>query len=104
VVHEDQVGYANEAEVDAERVDPEVVLLDRVAHGDVTGDAFVEAALGEEAERGREAALAVQALFFRVLEGGGLEEFHVVFEAGHGFDPSTGEGATQARGRQYAHS
>ena len=46
----------------AERVDPEVVGVLRVAGGDVAGHALVEAEPAEEPERGGEALLAVQAL------------------------------------------
>src|SRR5207302_9451324 len=58
------------AEVHAEGVDPEVVEPLGVAGGDVAGDAFVEAHLGEEAKAGGEALLAVQALLLDRVEGG----------------------------------
>ena len=57
----------------AERVDPEVVELLGVAGGDVAGDALVEAEPREQAERGGEALLAVQALVGEVLERGHAE-------------------------------
>ena len=62
VVHEDEVGHPDVAEVHAERVDPEVVEVLGVAGGDVAGDALVEPEAGEEPERGGQALLAVQAL------------------------------------------
>ena len=42
-VDEDEVGHADEGEVGAERIEPEVVGQDGVADADVTGYAFVEA-------------------------------------------------------------
>ena len=51
-----------------ERVDPEVIGVLGVARRDVAGDALVEAELPEQAERGGEALLAVQALFLDRVE------------------------------------
>ena len=66
VVDEHEVGHRDLPEVHRERVDPEVVEQLGVAGGDVAGDALVEPEPREQAERGREALLAVQALGFEV--------------------------------------
>ena len=58
-------------EVHPERVDPEAVEVLGIAHGDVAGDALVEAELAEQAERRREPLLAVQPL---LLDGVELRE------------------------------
>ena len=68
VVDADQVGDADVLEVHPERVDPEVVEVLGVAHGDVAGDALVEAELAEQPERRREPLLAVQALLLDRVE------------------------------------
>ena len=68
VVDADEVGRADVAEAHAEGVHPEVVQVLGVTGGDVAGDALFEAELAEEPEPGREALLAVQALFFDALE------------------------------------
>ena len=62
VVDQDEVAHADLLEVHAEGVHPEVVGQLRVAGGDVTGDAFVEAELAEQPEAGGQPLLAVAAL------------------------------------------
>ena len=61
-VDEQQVGHFDLAEADAERVHPEVVVVLRVAGGDVARHPLVEPELGEETEPGGQPLLAVQAL------------------------------------------
>ena len=61
-------------EVDAERIDPEAVGVLRVADGDVAGDAFVEPESGEQAERRRQALLAVAPLLLEGRESGRRRE------------------------------
>ena len=60
----------------AEWVEPEVVGEDRISHGDVAGDALVEAALGEDAEGTGEVLFAVKAVFF----GGEVRRVFADFE------------------------
>ena len=74
VVHEDEVGHPDVAEVHAERVDPEVVGELGVPGGDVAGHALVEPEAGEEPERGRQALLAVQALVLDRCEDGRCQD------------------------------
>ena len=62
MVHEQQVRDADQAEVLAERVHPEVVAQLRVAGGDVPRRPLVISELRPEAERGGEPLLAVEAL------------------------------------------
>src|SRR5437870_3798894 len=69
VIHQNQVGGANPAEVQAKRIHPEMIEALGVACGDVAGDAFVKTEFGEEAKSASEALLAVAALF-----GGGRKD------------------------------
>ena len=69
-VDEHQVRDANLAEVNAERVDPEVVGMLWITRGNVPCDAFIEAEFGEKPERGCEALFAMAALFFDAGEFG----------------------------------
>lgn len=69
MVDEDEIALVHHAESAAERVDPEAVGLDRVAKGDVPGDALVVTVFPEDAERGCEAAFEVFTLFIFVGEG-----------------------------------
>ena len=55
-------------EVHPERVHPEAVEVLGIAHGDVTGDAFVEPELAEQPERRRQALLAVEPLLLEGVE------------------------------------
>jgi len=71
VVHEDQVGFGDQAEGAAEGVHPEAVRLHGVAQGDVARDALVEAVFAEDAEGSGEPAFEVFALFVLVGEGWG---------------------------------
>ena len=82
VVDADQVGDADVLEVHPERVDPEPVEVLGIAHGDVAGDAFVEAELAEQAERRREPLLAVQPLLLDGVELG--KEGQVGKQGSHG--------------------
>jgi hypothetical protein len=68
VVHQEEVRRADEAEVDAERVDPEVVGQLGVPGGDVAGHPLAEAEPPEDAERGGEPLLDVGALGVDVVE------------------------------------
>ena len=79
VVDEEEVGDPDVAEVHAEGVDPEVVGELGVAGGDVAGHTFVEAALGEHAEGGGQALLAVETLLLH----GGEGRRHAHLELGH---------------------
>lgn len=70
VVDSDQVLVADQAEVHAERVDPETRGVNRVADGDVARNALCEAELREDAERNGQAVLEVCPLFIFVGECG----------------------------------
>ena len=72
VVDADEVGHADQVEAETERVDPEQLGVLGVASGDVAGDALVEPEAAEEAERGRQALLAVEALVLDRVELGQL--------------------------------
>ena len=98
VVDAHQVGDRDQAEVDAERVQPEPVGELGVAHGDVAGHALAEPEATEQPERGGEALLAVDALLGRVVErrqlvgerlGVGVDDGEVlrVGALGHGTPP-----------------
>ena len=63
VIHQNQVRYANPAEMQTEGIDPETIEALGIARGDVSGDAFVETIFGEEAKRGGQAFLAMATLF-----------------------------------------
>ena len=71
VVHEDQVGFGDQAEGAAEGVHPEAVGLDGVAECDVPSDTLVEAVFAEDAEGGGEPAFEVVAFGEFVGEGWG---------------------------------
>lgn len=73
LVDEDEVGDADLREVRRQRVQPEVVRQDRVAHANVARDALVVAAVGEDAEGGRQVLFAVLALFLRGVAGVGAD-------------------------------
>ena len=81
VVDADQVGDTDVLEVHPERVDPEAVEVFGIAHGDVPGDPLVESELAEQAERRREALLAVQAFLLHGIECG--EEGQVGKQCSH---------------------
>ncbi len=68
VADPDQVAALDHAEVHAEGVDPEGVGLGRVADGDVSGDALVQAGLAEHPERRCELGLAVRTLLLDGVE------------------------------------
>jgi len=106
VVDQDQVRRADVPEVHAERVDPEVVGPLRIAGGDVPGDPFVEAELGEEAEGGGQALLPVEALVGGVLErhvGRQLHDVgHGVLLGGHAGRVDAPYGRRPVRRRSYA--
>src|SRR5581483_4236998 len=68
VVDEDEVLHADLLEVHPERVHPEVVEALRVTGGDVPRDAFVEAEVTEQPERGGQPLLAVATLVFDAVE------------------------------------
>ena len=90
VVDEDQIGDPDPGEVDAERVDPEVVEAFGVACGDVAGDPLVETAAREQPECGGETLLAVQPLLFGRCERPLTERLDV----GHGRIPSLRRGSS----------
>src|SRR5207244_10920352 len=48
-----------------QRIDPEAIRELRIAHGDMPGEALVEAVAREQAEGGRKPLLAVQPLLFK---------------------------------------
>src|SRR5215510_14755854 len=68
MVDQDQVGDANLAEIHAEGVDPEMVLLFGVARGDVPRDAFVKPEFGEEAEGGGQPLFPMLSLLLDRIE------------------------------------
>jgi len=70
MIYQNQVRGANPAEVQPERVHPEMIEAFGIACGDVASDAFVEAKFSEEAERSGEALFAVAAFFGRSSENG----------------------------------
>ena len=63
MIHQNQIGSANLAEVHAKGIHPEMIEALGIARGDVAGDAFVKAEPREEAKGGGEALFAVAALF-----------------------------------------
>ena len=71
VIHQNEVGDANLAEVHAEGIDPEMIEVFGVAGGDVSGDAFVESEAREQAEGAGQALLAMLALLFQCGKAGG---------------------------------
>lgn len=62
VIHEDQIGDANLAEMQTEGIDPKTIEALGIARGDVAGDAFVKTIFSEEAKGGGEAFFAMAAL------------------------------------------
>ncbi len=74
VVHQEQVGDADQAEVLAERIHPEVVAELGVARRDVPRRPLVVPELRPEAERRREPLLAVEALLFDGRERLGMAD------------------------------
>ena len=82
VVDADEVGDTDVLEVHPERIDPEAVEVFGIAHGDVPGNSLVESELAEQAERRREALLAVQAFLLHGVERG--KEGQVGTDCRHG--------------------
>ena len=80
VVHEQQVGHADHAEVPAEGVDPEVVEKLGVTSGDVPRRSLVVAQLRPEPERRGQALLAMQALRLDRGLGRGLTGVRLLHE------------------------
>ena len=86
VAHDDPTVVADEYQVrdldlgegDAQRIHPEVVGELRVAGGDVTGHALVEAELAEYPEGRGQPLLAMQALVVGIGEGGVLGDGQVL--------------------------
>ena len=78
VVDKDQIGNCHVAKRQTKWVHPEVIWELRVAHGDVSGDAFTKTKATKDAKSGSKATLAMQALFFN----GGLRR--QVFETNRG--------------------
>ena len=68
-VHEDHVGGFEHAEMDAERVDPEGVGVDGIAHRDVAREALGVAVAGEDPEGAREVLELPLAFGFEVGDG-----------------------------------
>ena len=68
VVDEDEIADPDVGEGLAERVDPEVVGPLRVAGRDVPGHALLVAEVGEQAEGGGQALLAVEAFLLDGIE------------------------------------
>jgi hypothetical protein len=64
LIHQYQVGHADEREVRRQRVQPKVVFEYGIADGDVACDAFIEAARREDAVCCCEVLFAVEALVF----------------------------------------
>jgi hypothetical protein len=70
VIHKNQVGRANLAEVHTEGIHPEMIKPLWIARGDVAGDAFIKAEAREEAKGSGEALFAMAALLGRSGKGG----------------------------------
>ena len=62
VIDKDQVGDANAAEINRQRIHPEMISQDRVAYRDVSANAVIEAVMRKDPVGGGEALLAMQAL------------------------------------------
>lgn len=69
LVDEHQIRDADLGEVGGQWVEPKVVRQNRVADRDVTGHAFVVAAVGKDAESGGEVLFAVLTLFLGRVAG-----------------------------------
>src|SRR5215472_10645805 len=70
VIHQNQIGNANLAEVHTEGIHPETIEALRIARGDVAGDAFIKSKFGEEAKSGGQTLLAMTALLGGRSENG----------------------------------
>src|SRR2546422_10087979 len=70
VVDQNQIAHLNERERHADRVDPEVIVMLRVARGDMAGDTVLVSVQGEHAQRGRQPFLAMPTLRFHRIERG----------------------------------
>ena len=68
VVHEEEILHLDLLEIDAERIDPEVVQVLRVASGDVAGRTLVEPKMSEESHGCGKSLLAVASLVGDVVE------------------------------------
>src|ERR1700761_2146040 len=64
-VHHHQVRHPDVAEMHPEWVDPKMIVPLGIANGDVSGNAFTEAELCEQAERRRQTLFAMKPLFAR---------------------------------------
>ena len=60
MIHQNQIGRANLAEVHAERIHPEMVELLRIARRDVPGNSFIESETRKEPKCGGQHPLAMQ--------------------------------------------
>ena len=60
LIHQHQIAHANLPEMHAERIDPELVGILRIARRDVPRDAFVITVPREQSERGRQPLLTMQ--------------------------------------------
>src|SRR6266849_5551150 len=63
MIHQDQVRYADFAEVLAEAIDPEMVGEFRVPRGNVSGDSLIKSTFREQPERSRQPLLSMPLLF-----------------------------------------
>ncbi len=96
MVDQDEVGHPDQAEVGAERIDPEVVETLGITSGDVAGHTLVEPEFGEQAQPGGQALLTEQA-----LPAGGVE-LHARWECDDlGHDTLLGR-TTRAGRRRFA--
>ena len=68
VIDKDQVGDANAAEINRQRIHPEMISQDRVAYRDVSANAVIEAVMRKDPVGGGEALLAMQALVRHIIE------------------------------------
>lgn len=73
-VDQDQIRYANMTEVHAKGIDPKTMGIFRVAGGNVSGDAFIEAVAGKESKGGGEPLFAVQSFVGWAIELGRLRQ------------------------------
>ena len=85
VINHDQIRDANLAKVHAERIHPKTFFVLGVAHGDVTGDAFVETKFREQTKSRREAFFHMAALLLDRGEGRHLVHGAVYVEFVHEF-------------------
>lgn len=68
VIHAEKIALVDTVEIDAERIDPEGIWFDRISHGYVSSNTFVEAMMSKDAICASEAAFNVVSLLVLVVE------------------------------------